>query len=40
MGMRKLLRMYLEQRGAQLGWSAEMESKPGADLGESGNGEL
>lgn len=29
MGLRKLLRMYLEQRGAQLGWSAEMDRKPG-----------
>lgn len=30
MGMRKLWRMYLKQRAAQLGWSAEMERKPGA----------
>lgn len=25
MGMRQLLRMYMEQRGAWLGWSAETE---------------
>lgn len=40
MGMRKLLRMYLKQRVAQLGWSAEMKRKPGAGGGESSNGEL